>query len=559
MASLFVIQGPDQGKRYNLTSASTLLGRDTTNAIRLNDTEVSRQHAEIRQDDVGDGFHLVDLNSSNGTFVNDSRKSHHALRSGDRLKIGTTLMVFTATDVGADKGAQSVELISSINQGDNSRIVKSLGHDGDFDQEQQGVSPWLARARSNLQIMYRTSLAVSHTLDIDELLSRIMELIFEWVEADRGCILLTDRDTDVLEPRVRHNRPGIPGDEKISISKTILDYVMSNSEGVLTSDAREDERFDAARSIVTTGVREAIAVPMQGRYGIVGLIYIDTYTAPGKTVRGLSPKFNEEHLKLMVAIGHQAALAVEDTSYYSAMVQSERLAAIGQTIAGLSHSVKNILQGIRGGSYLIEEGLKASETELIQKGWRIVERNQEKISQLVLDMLTFSKEREPEMAEADLNQVVGEVVELMNSRAAELNIQVEWEPVAGLPKLVFDGSSMHHAILNVVSNAIDACDEGDDSIVSVSVEYDVEEKRVSVIVKDNGQGIGEDDLARVFVVFESSKGNRGTGLGLPVTRKILEEHGGEITAESREGEGSTFRMSWPAVLADQFKEALAGD
>jgi two-component system, NtrC family, sensor kinase len=82
----------------------------------------------------------------------------------------------------------------------------------------------------------------------------------------------------------------------------------------------------------------------------------------------------------MVAIGHQAALAVEDTSYYSAMVQAERLAAIGQTIATLSHHIKNILQGIRGGSYLIEEGLKTNETDVIRKGWGIVEKNQERIS-----------------------------------------------------------------------------------------------------------------------------------------------------------------------------------
>ena len=142
-------------------------------------------------------------------------------------------------------------------------------------------------------------------------------------------------------------------------------------------------------------------------------------------------RFSEEHLKLMVAIGHQAALAVEDTSYYSALVQAERLAAVGQTIATLSHHVKNILQGIRGGSYLIDEGLKASETELIRKGWRIVEKNQERISNLVMDMLTFSKERKPEMVPAELNDVVAEVVELMTARAAELGVALVWQPEPG--------------------------------------------------------------------------------------------------------------------------------
>ncbi len=245
---------------------------------------------------------------------------------------------------------------------------------------------WLARARSNLQVMYRTALAVSHTLDIDQLLSRIMELIFEWVEADRGCIMLFDPQTQRLEPLVRRTRKsadgrhvppaGLVGD-KITISKTILDYVIQRNEGVLTSDARQDDRFNPGASILKLGVREAICVPMQGRYHVVGVIYIDTSATPQQILeRGGEPRrFTEDHLKLMIAIGHQAALAVEDTRYYSAMVQAERLAAIGQTIATLSHHIKNILQGIRGGSYLIEMGL--DRPRRIDRGQGLEDRREE--------------------------------------------------------------------------------------------------------------------------------------------------------------------------------------
>ena len=126
---------------------------------------------------------------------------------------------------------------------------------------------------------------------------------------------------------------------------------------MLTSNARDDSRWDPAQSIVSLGVREAICVPMQGRYDVVGVIYIDTAVTPQKMLAAKGAnQFTEEHLRLMVAIAHQAALAVEDTSYYTAMVQAERLAAVGQTIATLSHHIKNILQGVRGGSYLIELG-----------------------------------------------------------------------------------------------------------------------------------------------------------------------------------------------------------
>src|SRR5690606_2577791 len=109
--------------------------------------------------------------------------------------------------------------------------------------------------------MYRTALAVSHTLDIDELLSRIMELIFEWVEADRGCVMLLDQETDELRPAVRKDRQGLKPDH-ITISRTILDYVLKHNEGVLTSDAVGDDRWEPGASIVKLGVREAICVPM---------------------------------------------------------------------------------------------------------------------------------------------------------------------------------------------------------------------------------------------------------------------------------------------------------
>ena len=207
---------------------------------------------------------------------------------------------------------------------------------------------------------------------------------------------------------------------------------MQHNEGVLTSDAREDDRWNPAASIVQMGIREAICVPMQGRYDVVGVIYIDTSISPQKIVQqGVAKKFTDEHLKLMIAIAHQAALAVEDTRYYSAMVQAERLAAVGQTIATLSHHIKNILQGIRGGSYLIEMGLSQHDENVVRKGWDIVEKNQNKISTLVMDMLTFSKEREPEPVPSDLNQVVGEVVELMQARADELEVDAR---VASRPR-----------------------------------------------------------------------------------------------------------------------------
>jgi signal transduction histidine kinase len=563
---LFVIRGNDQGSRFEFDEPLTRVGRDASSAIRLHDTEVSRHHAEIRRSDHT--YLLVDLGSSNGSYVNGQRIESHLLSSGDQVQLGGTLMLYTApSEESAEDLAQSIDIALPQQSGDRSQIIHSITQEAGSRAFELGAAlaqnSWLARARSNLQVMYRTALAVSHTLDIDQLLHRIMGLIFEWVEADRGCIMLVDPDTKKLEPKVRRTRRVAqpakkPAEEKITISKTILDYVMERNEGVLTSDARQDDRWDPAASILQAGIREAICVPMRGRYDVVGVIYIDTSTSPQEVIQhGHVTKFKEDHLKLLIAIAHQAALAVEDTRYYSAMVQAERLAAVGQTIATLSHHIKNILQGIRGGSYLIEMGLSDEDPSVVRKGWKIVEKNQNKISALVMDMLTFSKEREPDRAPSDLNQVVSDVVELMLAYAADLNVELTWRPAAAMETFVFDPEAIHRAVLNVVSNAIDAAGEVEGPArVDVSTEWAEREGLLRVIVHDNGPGIPPDAMDSLFSPFISSKGARGTGLGLPVSQKILTEHGGRIRVESAPDRGSRFTLEMPAVVPDTGPETL---
>lgn len=568
MPSLFVTQGNDQGRRFDLQQSTVSIGRDPQNTICLQDHEASRFHAELRWNDGHSGYELIDLESSNGCYVNCQRTLRSLLQAGDRIQIGRSLMIYTGVeDASLREFASSVD-ISSPHDCDDAVIVRSVSEKEDdaaedqLDQEwvnEPGESQWLARARSNLQIMYRTALAVSHTLDIDQLLTRIMELIFEWVEADRGCILLVEGPEEQLVPKVRRNHTSVRAGDRLAISSTILDYVLTHREGVLTSDARDDERWDAGGSIVKLGVREAICVPMRGRYGNVGVIYVDTYIPPGTVLRsGPSKKFREEHLKLMIAIGHQAALAVEDTKYYSAMVQSERLAAVGQTIAGLSHHIKNILQGMNGGSYLVESGIKDADLVTVKKGWEIVQRNQERVSRLVLDMLTYSKERYPEHTSTDLCRVIREAVELMKSRADECHVSLECHMMPAEREFNCDADGISHALLNVLTNAIDACNGSSSGLVQVSISDDPSSDELRVHIRDNGVGIPPDQLDRIFEPFESSKGNRGTGLGLAVTRKIMREHGGDISVTSIPEQGSEFVLRFPGNPENLSRKFSAG-
>src|SRR5690606_37352017 len=143
---------------------------------------------------------------------------------------GRSLLLYTGfVEHAYENIADQVDIVPRADHTDGSRIVAALSHSGNSDwllpDARDSSNPWIARARSNLQIMYRTALAVSHTMDIDQLLVRIMELVLEWVDADRGCSMLDDTPTEELVPKVRRQRRGIPRAEKISSSKTILDYV----------------------------------------------------------------------------------------------------------------------------------------------------------------------------------------------------------------------------------------------------------------------------------------------------------------------------------------------
>jgi pSer/pThr/pTyr-binding forkhead associated (FHA) protein len=359
VASLSVIQGADQGKRFEFTSSPLALGRDSSNAIRLQDTEISRRHAEFRRE--SDGYCVVDLHSANGTFVNGKPVDHYLLHSGDRIQLGQTVMLFHEGSGAARSDLTArVDLLAKSSPDDRSAILKSMPSDEGSRvlKAPDATAGWLRERLLNLSVMYRATQAISDVLDIDALTPLILDLVFESIGADRGAILLKD-ESGLLLPKAVRWHDGAQPDDRMSISQTIVDYVLEQGQGVITSDAPTDKRFSTAQSVVDLQIREAICVPIRGRHTTLGVIYADIQAGGGSSSKGArSGRFSQEQLTLMVAIGHQAGLAIENTVFYNEKIQAERLAAIGQTIATLSHHIKNILQGIHGGSSLIDLGLK---------------------------------------------------------------------------------------------------------------------------------------------------------------------------------------------------------
>ena len=230
------------------------------------------------------------------------------------------------------------------------------------------------------------------------------------------------------------------------------------------------------------------------------------------------------------------------------LVRSERLAAIGQTVAGLAHGIKNILHGLKGGSYLVDLGIKKNNTEKLKTGWDMIKRNIGRTSNLVMDLLSYSKEREPEYEPCSPNEIANDVCELLAQRAKENKIEIVKVFDVSIKEISMDPRTIHEVLLNLMSNAIDACLFDEDTSKSWRIRLKTtheDGKRIRFEVEDNGAGMNEEVQQKLFTSFFSTKGHRGTGLGLMVTRKLIEEHHGTIEVKSQVNRGTTFSMQLP--------------
>ena len=249
--------------------------------------------------------------------------------------------------------------------------------------------------------------------------------------------------------------------------------------------------------------------------------------------------YTEPELRVVTAIGYQTGLAIENARLVQSHLERERLAAAGETVAYLSHYIKNILQGMRSGADVLERGLENRDLATTGQGWRIVERNLDRSYNLMLNMLAFSKQREPRFELLQLNRIAEEVVELVQKQADAKGAVLLADLDEHAPPIPLDYDGIHQVILNLVTNAIDAVGP-DRGMVHVRTHYDAQRRRVVLSVTDNGPGVPANMRQQIFEPFYSSKGHAGTGLGLAVARKIVEELGGTIELRDPRDGGAEF-------------------
>jgi signal transduction histidine kinase len=223
-----------------------------------------------------------------------------------------------------------------------------------------------------------------------------------------------------------------------------------------------------------------------------------------------------------------------------------QLTSLGLVIGSISHGIKGLLTSLDGGIYLVNTGLSKNDRNRFEQGWKMVERNITRIRRMVLDLLYYSKDRKPELETIPARVVADEVCEVVRIKAAELGISFGCDVDRNIGDIDADLKAVRSLLINLVENAMDACrvdKKKTDHAVRIKmrgfddyIEYEVE---------DNGIGMDRESSERAFSLFFSSKRGNGTGLGLFISNKIAQAHGGEIKIESELNKGTRMIVKLP--------------
>jgi len=291
---------------------------------------------------------------------------------------------------------------------------------------------------------------------------------------------------------------------------------------------------------------------IMGQVKAAGAVNNAAVTLMAKDGRAVEISLSLSHLrdaqgKVLGTVGISKDVT-EENRLRKQLLEQERLAAVGQTVASVTHCMKNVLNGLKGGAYMVEVGLKRNDSKLTREGWETVQEGVDRISKISLDMLSYCRDRRPVPVAVSPYQLARDTVELVQKSARQQGIALTCQgaenEIAHL-----DPDAVGRALLNLVTNAVEACKEktyspGESPRVDLRIERAGGEIRF--IVSDNGIGMGREVREQLFKRFFSTKSYKGTGLGLSTTAKIVEEHGGRISVESEPGKGSRFTVSIPS-------------
>ena len=232
------------------------------------------------------------------------------------------------------------------------------------------------------------------------------------------------------------------------------------------------------------------------------------------------------------------------------LLHAEKFAAIGQAVAGIQHALKNMLNALKGGAYMVGVGLSKDRRPLLEEGWGMVKEGIENLTAMSTHMLKYVKNWKLELERVDLGTMVREIEGVFRTTMEDRGVGLRVEIPSDLPLVQCDARLVHSAVMDILSNAVDAClekvyPEDETPEIRIALYPSEGDARFVLAVRDNGCGMSPQVRANVFTPFFSTKKSSGTGLGLALTARTIRLHGGEIEVESQPNEGSEFRIIVP--------------
>jgi signal transduction histidine kinase len=412
---------------------------------------------------------------------------------------------------------------------------------------------------------------LSHALianfDLPRLLDLIVTTAMEVTDAERGSVMLLDPENNVLTIKAsRGMDEEVVRNTRLKLGEGISGRVAFTGKPLLLSRTEQEKKLKSARSR-DHEINSAISVPLRIEERIVGTLNVSE-SARAK-------QFQEEDLRALMLFADQAALALEKAQLYrdsqrqlekllsvldelgrtqAQLIHSEKLASLGVLAGGVAHEINNPLMVILGRTelMLMDQDL----TDDAKKNLETICHETERIARIVQNLLTFSrKSRQEKIETVDVNDVLERTLMLSEHQLTVGNVHVHKEIDPNLPTIMANSGQLQQVFMNLIINAHHAMNDGGDLTVRTGT---VPDDRVFVEISDTGCGIAPEDINRIFDPFFTTKEEgKGTGLGLAVSRNIIDNHGGEIGVQSRLGLGTTFRLILPKVPVTEPNQDLA--
>lgn len=405
------------------------------------------------------------------------------------------------------------------------------------DRKPEDVSEKEILHRIDLISLTEICMILGLTLDRDEILNTLTHMTPDIIKAeDAVTVLLARKGRDLVFCYSSSSASEKLKKFKYGYGKGIAEWIIREGKPVLINDVSCDERYGAIiERLMGKHTRNLLCAPIKAKGKLLGAL-----CAINKKDGG---SFEPIDLMLCNAITSQAGVAIERARLIEENMRVARLAAVGETVAGLSHCVKGILSVLKGGEYLVQRAMEKDDHTMLEKGWAIMEGGVGRIATLVGDMLMSVRESEPVYSEVSPCGLITDSIEMLKEYAGDKGVELIFIDEPGIGKVSVDKHGIFRCLLNLIKNGIEACYE---NMGTVTVELKSgPEDNFTIRIADTGCGMDEDTQKSIFTRFFSTKGKKGTGLGLIVVDKIVNEHGGSIEMDSKPGEGTTFYLRLP--------------